>query len=104
MTAPLFLHRKLHLTEAVASYRVISAGLILLIVVLRWFPACYVEGSGLTPFSEIVDRRKAARLVRETMQLREECAILQDRLTYYVRLFEQTQSSITDILSDESEA
>ena len=49
LLAPLFVSRKLHPERALAVSLAVTAFLLALIF-LRWFPDCFVEGSGLTPF------------------------------------------------------
>ena len=50
--APLFLRRKLNPWVALLSWAVVT-GLLLVVIFARIFPACYVEGAGLTPFKKI---------------------------------------------------
>jgi diguanylate cyclase (GGDEF)-like protein len=50
--APLFLGRKLNPWVALLSWAAV-AGLLLVVIFARIFPACYVEGAGLTPFKKI---------------------------------------------------
>jgi PAS domain S-box-containing protein len=49
LAAPIFIKRKLHAGKTFATYLVITA-VLLLAIFSGWFPACFVEGSGLTPF------------------------------------------------------
>lgn len=49
LAAPLFLDRPLRSERAFAAFSVLSAGL-LTAIFAGWFPNCYVEGVGLTPF------------------------------------------------------
>jgi PAS domain S-box-containing protein len=53
LAAPLFLKRKLNVGFAFLGY--LSALSLLLLTIFYWhiFPACFVEGSGLTPFKKI---------------------------------------------------
>lgn len=48
--APALLHRKVRARWVVAGYTVVTAGLVLSIFGWDIFPACFVEGRGLTPF------------------------------------------------------
>ncbi len=50
LIAPVFLHRRLHALPALAAYAALTAFLLLSIFAWRIFPACYIEGTGLTPF------------------------------------------------------
>jgi PAS domain S-box-containing protein len=52
LLAPFFVSRKLHPEKTLAAALVITAFL-LASIFLRWFPDCFVEGSGLTPFKII---------------------------------------------------
>lgn len=52
LIAPIFIHRKLKVSFAVISYTLISL-LLLVLIFTDIFPACYIEGSGLTPFKKI---------------------------------------------------
>ena len=47
--APFFIKRKLNVTGIFSVYFFVAA-LLLVSVFLRWFPACYIEGTGLTSF------------------------------------------------------
>jgi len=49
LVAPFFINRKLRPTLTVASFLGVVA-LLLAAIFAGWFPACFVEGSGLTPF------------------------------------------------------
>lgn len=50
LVAPLFLKRKLKPTLAFAAYAAVTALSLLSIFSWKIFPACFIEGSGLTPF------------------------------------------------------
>jgi signal transduction histidine kinase len=55
LIAPFFIHRRLNTTLMFAAYSAVT--LLILLSVFRWdiFPACIVEGVGLTPFKVISD-------------------------------------------------
>ena len=50
--APFFLRRKLRYSVAIPAYAAILVGILLTVFVWRIFPACFVEGSGLTLFKK----------------------------------------------------
>jgi PAS domain S-box-containing protein len=47
--APFFIERRLNTARTFAAYFFVTS-LLLVMIFLRWFPACYVEGTGLTLF------------------------------------------------------
>jgi hypothetical protein len=49
LLAPLFIKRRVNVTATMASYAAATAILISAIF-LGWFPVCYIEGTGMTPF------------------------------------------------------
>ena len=55
LIAPFFIHRKLNTTLMFAGYSVVTALILLSIFQWKIFPACIVEGVGLTPFKVISD-------------------------------------------------
>jgi PAS domain S-box-containing protein len=50
LVAPFFFTRKVRPVPALVLYSLVTGGLLLSIFVWRVFPACYIEGRGLTPF------------------------------------------------------
>jgi diguanylate cyclase (GGDEF)-like protein/PAS domain S-box-containing protein len=52
IAAPFFVGRKVRAVPAMATYVLAAAGLIAL-VFGGWFPTCYIDGVGLTPFKKI---------------------------------------------------
>ncbi len=53
LLAPLFLTRKLKVQAAFIIYSVVTALLLLSVFTFRIFPACFVEGEGLTAFKQV---------------------------------------------------
>lgn len=53
LVAPLFLNRKLKLYVAFGAFGLITSVILLSIFTFDLFPACYIEGIGLTPFKII---------------------------------------------------
>jgi PAS domain S-box-containing protein len=51
LIAPFFLHRTVRTEMVIALYAVLTGGLVLSIFVWRSFPACTVDGTGLTAFT-----------------------------------------------------
>jgi len=52
LISPLFLHHKMNTKLVFAGYALITA-ILLVLIFGGWFPVCYVEGVGLTPFKVI---------------------------------------------------
>jgi hypothetical protein len=52
LIAPFVMSNKLSPKLILASYSVAFGLLLTSILVLGWFPVCYIEGSGLTPFKK----------------------------------------------------
>lgn len=54
LAAPYFLNRKVRTTPVMIGYTVLT-GLLCLSVFTRVFPACYIDGIGLTPFKKVTE-------------------------------------------------
>ncbi len=55
LVAPFFLRRRLHFGVSLGCYALVTLGILMSIFWLKAFPACYVEGSGLTPFKKVAE-------------------------------------------------
>jgi len=80
LIAPLFLTRKLPKKVIAVFFALLTAGLIILIIPLRWFPTCFVEGSGLTLFKTISEYIICGILIAGIFHLRKNRSSMDRRL------------------------